>query len=33
MGAAGKKREMELLAKITELEGVIESREGTIGDY
>ena len=33
MGAAGKKREEELLNKIAELQAVIEKREGQIGDY
>ena len=33
MGAAGKRREEELLAKIAELEGILQKREGTIGDY
>lgn len=33
MGAAGKRREEELLAKIAELEGIVQKREGTIGDY
>ena len=33
MGAAGKRREEELLAKIASLEGTVRERDNQIGDY
>ena len=33
MGAAGKRREEELLAKIAALEGTVRERDNQIGDY